>query len=98
MEPKTAIDLDCPQAFQGGDVVFHTSTELRGIFVLHKSVLAANSKYFSSLFSESWGTEARALADAELPVYELDLQFDRTTGFALPIRRVSRVLQSQTLV
>lgn len=89
MKPARSPDLDPLLAFEGGDVVFHTSKRPFGIFVLHKSTLVAKSRYFHGLLSQEWGSKARPIKPGCLPVYELDLEFDRETGFALPVIRVS---------
>jgi hypothetical protein len=85
--------MDVPQAhslvFEGGDVIFHTSDQRSGVFVLHKHVLAAESPYFRAMLSEEWGRTARVGPAGTLPVFEMDLRLDLQEGFALRVLRVS---------
>jgi hypothetical protein len=84
-------DLDFRLAFEGGDVIFHTSQRPSGIFVLHKSVLEAKLPYFRSILSPSWGRKSEVLAPGGPSVYQLDLELDTDTGFGLPRIRVSAI-------
>ncbi|KPI41946.1 uncharacterized protein AB675_5511 [Cyphellophora attinorum] len=78
---------DSRLVFEDGDVVIHTSHEPSGIFLVHKEVLISGSPYFRNLLSELWGTTPHVVDTGTTPVFELDLQMDCQSGFALPIVR-----------
>ncbi|KPI45368.1 uncharacterized protein AB675_2543 [Cyphellophora attinorum] len=84
---KGLTALDNVLAFEGGDVIFHTSDRPSGIFVLHKSVLEAKAPYFKGVFSSDWGRKPISLTPEGPPVYKLDLKLDPETGFGLPCFR-----------
>lgn len=77
-------------AFEGGDVIFHTSRRATGIFVLHQAVLTSKSGYLRSLLAERWGSRPHTVSDESAQkVFELDLQLDFEEGYGLPVVRVS---------